>query len=123
AVDGDAWRDREWPRARVARAAPDDWVGCLFSSWKTRVALIQPTCWGGATIMRRMRISLVIALVTLTVIAASQAVTGQTAGGDKALIMAVDQSEAKTFDPARGFEFMSFLVDLNTYEPLVAQKS
>jgi peptide/nickel transport system substrate-binding protein len=73
--------------------------------------------------MRRMRISLVIGLVTLTVIAASQAVTGQTAGGDKALIMAVDQSEAKTFDPARGFEFMSFLVDLNTYEPLVAQKS
>src|SRR5262245_30548217 len=72
--------------------------------------------------MKRMRISVILALVTLTVVAASVPVTGQTTGVDKTLIMAIDQSEAKTLDPGRGFEFMSFFVDGNTYDTLIVHK-
>ena len=72
--------------------------------------------------MRRMRISFILVLVTLTVGAAALSATGQTAGGDKTLVMALDQSEAKTLDPGRGFEFMSFFVDSNTYDTLLTQK-
>jgi peptide/nickel transport system substrate-binding protein len=72
--------------------------------------------------MRRMRTSFILALVTLAVGAAPVPVTGQTTGADKTLIMATDQSEAKTFDPGRGFEFMSFFVDGNTYDTLIAHK-
>jgi len=72
--------------------------------------------------MRCARMNAVLALVTLTVVAASSPAMGQATGGDKTLIMAIDQSEAKTLDPARGFEFMSFFVDGNTYDTLIAHK-
>jgi peptide/nickel transport system substrate-binding protein len=72
--------------------------------------------------MRRTRMSAIFAIATLTVMAATAPVTGQTPGGNKRLIMALDQSEAKTLDPARGFEFMAFFVDANTYDTLIGHK-
>ena len=72
--------------------------------------------------MRRSRISVILAFVTLTVVAAALPATGQTTGSDKTLIMALDQSESKTLDPGRGFEFMSFFIDSNTYDQLLAHK-
>jgi len=43
------------------------------------------------------------------------------ANGD--LIVALDQSDLKTIDPAREFEFAAAFIDLNTYDTLVAPKS
>jgi hypothetical protein len=39
------------------------------------------------------------------------------------LIMALDQSDVKTLDPGREFEFGAAFVDLNAYDTLVAHKS
>ena len=48
--------------------------------------------------------------------------SGQPAAG-KTLIMALDQSDVKTLDPGREFEFGAAFVCLNTYDTLVAHKS
>ena len=72
--------------------------------------------------MRRTRIPFIFALVTLTIVAATLPATSQTTGSDKTYIMALDQSEAKTLDPGHGFEFMSFFIDSNTYDQLLAHK-
>ncbi len=52
----------------------------------------------------------------------SQAAAGQAAAG-KTLIVALDQSDLKTLDPGRIFEFASEFIDLNCYDTLVAHKS
>ncbi len=41
----------------------------------------------------------------------------------KSLIIALDQSDVKTLDPAREFEFAAAFIVLNTYDTLVAHKS
>src|SRR5437016_1575632 len=38
------------------------------------------------------------------------------------LIIAIDQSDVKTLDPAREFEFAAAFVDLNVYDTLITQK-
>jgi peptide/nickel transport system substrate-binding protein len=43
--------------------------------------------------------------------------------GNQALIMADDQSDVKTLDPGREFEFAAAFVDLNAYDTLVVPKS
>jgi peptide/nickel transport system substrate-binding protein len=43
-------------------------------------------------------------------------------GGNQALIIAIDQSDVKTLDPAREFEFAAAFIDLNTYDTLITQK-
>jgi len=45
------------------------------------------------------------------------------AGANQNLIIALDQADVKTLDPAREFEFAAAFVVLNTYDPLVTQKS
>jgi peptide/nickel transport system substrate-binding protein len=45
------------------------------------------------------------------------------ATGDATLIMADDQSDVKTLDPGREFEFAAAFVDLNAYDTLVVPKS
>ena len=45
------------------------------------------------------------------------------AGASQNLIIALDQADVKTLDPAREFEFAAAFVVLNTYDTLVAQKS
>ena len=44
-------------------------------------------------------------------------------GGGQSLIMADDQSDVKTLDPDREFEFAAAFVDLNAYDTLVVPKS
>lgn len=44
-------------------------------------------------------------------------------GGNQSLIMADDQSDVKTLDPGREFEFAAAFVDLNSYDTLVVPKS
>ncbi len=44
-------------------------------------------------------------------------------GGSQTLIMADDQSDVKTLDPGREFEFAAAFVDLNAYDTLVVPKS
>jgi peptide/nickel transport system substrate-binding protein len=44
-------------------------------------------------------------------------------GSNQALIMADDQSDVKTLDPGREFEFAAAFVDLNAYDTLVVPKS
>ena len=57
--------------------------------------------------------ALTLALALLAT-SAGRPVLAQPAGG-KTLVMALDQSEAKTLDPARGFEFMSFFFRRQQY--------
>jgi peptide/nickel transport system substrate-binding protein len=45
------------------------------------------------------------------------------ATGDVTLLMADDQSDVKTLDPGREFEFAAAFVDLNSYDTLVVPKS
>src|SRR5205807_7970528 len=45
------------------------------------------------------------------------------AGASQNLIIALDQADVKTLDPAREFEFAAAFVVLNTYDTLVTQKS
>src|SRR6266545_2394874 len=67
----------------------------------------------------------VLALVLLVGSGASRPATGQTGqpAGGKTLIIALDQSDVRTLDPGREFEFGAAFVDLNTYDTLVAHKS
>src|SRR5438309_768813 len=44
------------------------------------------------------------------------------AAGNQSLIIAIDQSDVKTLDPAREFEFAAAFIDLNTYDTLITQK-
>src|SRR5438105_10667482 len=44
------------------------------------------------------------------------------AAASQNLIIAIDQSDVKTLDPAREFEFAAAFVDLNVYDTLVTQK-
>lgn len=55
-------------------------------------------------------------------LAVSPAAAGQAAGG-KTLIIALDQSDVKTLDPGREFEFAAAFIVLNSYDTLVAHKS
>ena len=44
------------------------------------------------------------------------------ATGNQNLIIAIDQSDVRTLDPAREFEFAAAFVDLNVYDTLITQK-
>jgi peptide/nickel transport system substrate-binding protein len=44
------------------------------------------------------------------------------AGANQNLIIAIDQSDVKTLDPAREFEFAAAFIDLNVYDTLITQK-
>src|SRR5205807_7592273 len=46
----------------------------------------------------------------------------QPAAANQNLIIAIDQSDVKTLDPAREFEFAAAFVDLNVYDTLITQK-
>ncbi|MBV9170805.1 MAG: hypothetical protein JOZ81_12035, partial [Chloroflexi bacterium] len=43
-------------------------------------------------------------------------------GANQNLIIAIDQSDVKTLDPAREFEFAAAFIDLNAYDTLITQK-
>src|SRR5205823_1221267 len=45
------------------------------------------------------------------------------AGGNQSLIIDLDQSDVKTLDPDREFEFAAAFIILNSYDTLVTQKS
>jgi peptide/nickel transport system substrate-binding protein len=72
----------------------------------------------------RRSVSLVVVALSLAALigGTSPSVLAQPAGG-KTLIMALDQSDVKTLDPGREFEFGAAFVDLNCYDTLVAHKS
>src|SRR5215467_8208102 len=72
--------------------------------------------------MKRISLSLVALSLAALVSGTSPSVQAQPAGG-KTLIMALDQSDVKTLDPGREFEFGAAFVDLNCYDTLVAHKS
>jgi len=44
------------------------------------------------------------------------------AGANQNLIIAIDQSDVRTLDPAREFEFAAAFIDLNVYDTLITQK-
>jgi len=46
----------------------------------------------------------------------------QPAGANQNLIIAIDQSDVRTLDPAREFEFAAAFIDLNVYDTLITQK-
>ncbi len=79
-----------------------------------------------STLVKRRPILLVIILAFGLAIpgafGVSGAVAGQPAGG-KTLVMAMDQSDMKTLDPGRQFEFAGEFINLNCYDTLVAHKS
>ena len=52
----------------------------------------------------------------------SQAVAGQRAAG-KTLIIALDQSDMKTLDVSRQFEFAAAFICLNTYDSLLSRRA
>jgi peptide/nickel transport system substrate-binding protein len=43
-------------------------------------------------------------------------------GSNQNLIIAIDQSDVKTLDPSREFEFAAAFIDLNAYDTLITQK-
>jgi peptide/nickel transport system substrate-binding protein len=45
------------------------------------------------------------------------------AGANQNLIIAIDQSDVRTLDPAREFEFAAAFIDLNVYDTLITQKA
>jgi peptide/nickel transport system substrate-binding protein len=45
-----------------------------------------------------------------------------TGAANQNLIIAIDQSDVKTLDPAREFEFAAAFIDLNVYDTLITQK-
>ncbi len=55
--------------------------------------------------------------------AAPAATAAPAAGGNQNLVIALDQADVKTIDPAREFEFAAAFIVLNTYDPLVTHKS
>jgi peptide/nickel transport system substrate-binding protein len=56
--------------------------------------------------------------------AAAKPTTAPAAAGasNQSLIIAIDQSDVKTLDPGREFEFAAAFIDLNTYDTLITQK-
>src|SRR5438132_12593520 len=46
----------------------------------------------------------------------------QPAAANQNLIIAIDQSDVRTLDPAREFEFAAAFIDLNVYDTLITQK-
>src|SRR5262249_23579326 len=72
--------------------------------------------------MRRSVLLIALVMLLAAASAVPPAAMGQ-AGGGKTLIMALDQSDVKTLDPGREFEFGAAFVDLNCYDTLVAHKS
>jgi peptide/nickel transport system substrate-binding protein len=50
------------------------------------------------------------------------ATTAPAAASGSNLVIAIDQSDVKTLDPAREFEFAAAFIDLNTYDTLITQK-
>src|SRR5207249_464251 len=69
-----------------------------------------------------MRRYVLLVMLLAAASAVPPAAMGQ-GGGGKTLIMALDQSDVKTLDPGREFEFGAAFVDLNCYDTLVAHKS
>ena len=63
-----------------------------------------------------------LALVLTGALDVPQAAAGQATAG-KTLIIALDQSDVKTLDPGREFEFAAAFVVLNSYDTLVGHKS
>jgi peptide/nickel transport system substrate-binding protein len=53
---------------------------------------------------------------------AAPAAPAAAAASNQSLIIAIDQSDVKTLDPAREFEFAAAFVDLNVYDTLITQK-
>src|SRR5213593_1784293 len=72
--------------------------------------------------MKRLSVLLLVALLGAAAAGLTGTAIGQPAAG-KTLIMALDQSDVKTLDPGREFEFGAAFVDLNCYDTLVAHKS
>src|SRR5438128_5894107 len=54
--------------------------------------------------------------------AAAKPTSAPAAAGGGNLIIAIDQSDVKTLDPAREFEFAAAFIDLNAYDTLITQK-
>lgn len=50
------------------------------------------------------------------------AAAAQPAAANQNLIIAIDQSDVRTLDPAREFEFAAAFIDLNVYDTLITQK-
>jgi len=70
--------------------------------------------------MRRLAfVTLIVALIGA--VGVSEGMAGQRAAG-KALIVALDQSDVKTLDPGRQFEYAAQFIDLNCYDTLLASK-
>jgi peptide/nickel transport system substrate-binding protein len=70
-----------------------------------------------------LRLAVVVLIVGIAgALGVSQAAAGQAAAG-KTLIIALDQSDVKTLDPGREFEFAAAFIVLNSYDTLVAHKS
>jgi peptide/nickel transport system substrate-binding protein len=53
---------------------------------------------------------------------AAPAAAAAAAASNQNLVIAIDQSDVKTLDPAREFEFAAAFVDLNVYDTLITQK-
>src|SRR5439155_7387980 len=77
---------------------------------------------GRVSHMRRSVLLVMLVMLLAAASAVPPAAMGQ-GGGGKTLIMALDQSDVKTLDPGREFEFGAAFVDLNCYDTLVAHKS
>ena len=65
---------------------------------------------------------LVLVVGIVLTLSVSQALAGQSAAG-KTLIIALDQSDMKTLDPSRQFEFAAAFICLNSYDNLLVPKS
>jgi peptide/nickel transport system substrate-binding protein len=59
---------------------------------------------------------------TAAAVANPTAAPAAAASSNQNLIIAIDQSDVKTLDPAREFEFAAAFVDLNVYDTLITQK-
>ena len=73
--------------------------------------------------MKRSLICGVVACALAASIGGSHPPAAAQSGGGKTLIIALDQSDVRTLDPGREFEFGAAFVDLNVYDTLVAHKS
>ncbi len=73
--------------------------------------------------MKRFAVLVTLVLLLAGTSALPPAAVGQGGAAGKTLIIALDQSDVKTLDPGREFEFGAAFVDLNAYDTLVAHKS
>jgi peptide/nickel transport system substrate-binding protein len=71
--------------------------------------------------MRRLAF-VVLSVALIGAVGVLEGVAGQRAAG-KTLIVALDQSDVKTLDPGRQFEYAAQFIDLNCYDTLLASKS